>query len=123
MEFSNKELIWNRAALESGGSSPKNGDKALADLLLFHGLAMNGGVEHAIDVISINEFGAALNGFRFFELSEVASVLEKATGASDSTLDKIDEMYNQMTPLDDTLYQAFERKFVISQDLFSPVVL
>ncbi|MBC7755400.1 MAG: hypothetical protein H7Z20_01925 [Bdellovibrio sp.] len=123
MEFSNKELIWNPAALESGGSSPKDGDTALADLLLFHGLAMNGGVEHAIDILSLNEFGAALNGFRFFELGEVAAVLENAKGASDSTLDEIDELYNQMIPLDDTLYQVFERKLATSQDLFSPFVL
>ena len=41
------DRVWNRAALEGGGASPGPGDRALASLLLVHGLVINGGVHHA----------------------------------------------------------------------------
>lgn len=31
------DLVWNRAALEKGGTSPGAGDRALADMLGFTG--------------------------------------------------------------------------------------
>jgi hypothetical protein len=43
------DLIWNRAALEHGGTAPGIGDRALADVLSFHGLAMNSGVLEAVE--------------------------------------------------------------------------
>jgi hypothetical protein len=41
--------VWNRAALDGGGPKPRDGDRALADLLLAHGLIMNGGLGHALE--------------------------------------------------------------------------
>lgn len=46
--LSMRDLVWNRACLGSEDSL-KVGDVALAALLAFHGLAMNGGVLHETD--------------------------------------------------------------------------
>ena len=52
MQLSLADQIWNRAALESGGPAAREGDRALAALLLAHGMVMNGGVGHALEVLS-----------------------------------------------------------------------
>ena len=69
MALSRDGLIWNRAVLDAGGSTPGLGDTALAGLMLFHGLAMNGGIEHALEILSPAEFDAAIAGFRYFDLA------------------------------------------------------
>jgi hypothetical protein len=68
--------VWNRAALTAGGPVPCEGDRALADLLFAHGLVMNGGVDHLVEVASVERIAAAVRGFRFYGLDEVASLLE-----------------------------------------------
>ena len=69
------DRIWNRAT-QGGGDEPREGDAALSAALAFHGLAMNGGVLHAFDVLSPEELGRARDGFAWLELSEVAQFLE-----------------------------------------------
>ena len=39
MNQSDADKVWNRAAMQGGGDSPGPGDRALASLLLLHGLA------------------------------------------------------------------------------------
>src|SRR3546814_13999228 len=73
-----QDQIWNRAALEVGGTNPREGDKALASLLLLHGMAMNGGIDHAVEVLTPLEFSAALAGFRYFGLVRIAELLERS---------------------------------------------
>lgn len=69
------DLIWNRAALEKGGTSPGVGDHALADLLAFHGLAMNGGVLDAIERTSPEGQARIGVAFRWFGLESVDHLL------------------------------------------------
>jgi hypothetical protein len=45
------DLIWNRAALERGGAAPGVADRALADVLAFHGLVMSCGVLDALEQV------------------------------------------------------------------------
>lgn len=70
--------VWNRAALHSGGPSPREGDLALSSLLRVHGLVMNGGVVHAVEVATEAELRASCAGFRYLGLPEVAELLEIA---------------------------------------------
>ena len=42
--------IWNRALADYGLAGPALGDRALAAMLLAHGLVMNGGVLHAVEI-------------------------------------------------------------------------
>ncbi len=70
--------VWNRAAMHSGGSSPREGDRALSAVLRVHGLVMNGGVFHALEVVSEAELRASCAGFGYFGFAEVADLLEAA---------------------------------------------
>jgi hypothetical protein len=78
MNQSTADQVWNRAAIEGGGDSPGPGDRALASLLLLHGLAMNGGVHHAIECLSPEELSAAIDGFSYFGFEELAEWLNNA---------------------------------------------
>jgi hypothetical protein len=66
MGMTEANRVWNRAALEEGGRAPREGDRALAALLLAHGMVMNGGVQHATEALSADEMAAAAAGFRYF---------------------------------------------------------
>ena len=61
MKMTSADRVWNRAALEAGGDSPGLGDRALASLLLVHGLVMNGGVHRAIECVEPAELVAAVD--------------------------------------------------------------
>jgi hypothetical protein len=117
MTLAVEDMIWNRAALESGGRSPKEGDAALAAALAAHGLVMNGGVHHAIDVLSPAELHAAVEGFRFFSLSNVAELLELAEG-----LDEVaaNGRYWDAIPDDSILQDRFRAVYRSSPAAFSP---
>jgi hypothetical protein len=93
MKLTEADQIWNRAALESGGRAPLEGDRSLADLLLAHGLVMNGGVEHMIQAVTSAELSAAIKGFRYFGLDEIALLLENSVNASESQLERADSDY------------------------------
>jgi hypothetical protein len=113
--------IWNRAALELGGSSPAVGDLALGALLLVHGAIMNGGVNHAFDCLDSTGIGAAIDGFRYFGLHDVAALLERALKADVEERERMDAEYGRLIPDDDTLVQAFEEMFKRSPERFSPL--
>ena len=65
----------DRAALEQGGSSPGAGDRALADVLAFHGLAMSGGVLDAIERTSAADLARIGAAFPWFGLEAVDDLL------------------------------------------------
>ena len=121
MELSQTDLIWNRAALESGGEAARAGDRALADLLLAHGMVMNGGVGHAVEVLSLEEFLAALSGFRFFGFDEVALLLEGALRASEQDHELADQSYERLIPDDQVLVKRFESYYRHSPEAFAPI--
>jgi len=81
MELSITAKVWNRAALESGGEAPVERDRAFAALLAVHGMAMNRGLEHALEVLDVHEWVAGIVGFRYLGLTEAVSVLGAATSA------------------------------------------
>lgn len=108
------DLIWNRAC----GESPLRvlvGDRALADLLQAHGLAMNGGVFHAIDCLTATELSDAKAGYRFFGLDSVAEMLSrakeilKADDDLDSYESQLDREYMDIIPDDSFLVELFEK--------------
>ena len=72
------DLIWNRA-LEKGGTAPGAGDRALADMLAFHGLAMNGCVLDAIERTSAEDQARIGVAFRWFGLESLAVRLPSDT--------------------------------------------
>lgn len=121
MKLSRQDHIWNRAAMDAGGPAPREGDSALAALLLLHGMAMNGGLDHAIEVLGSGDYTLALNGFRYFGLDQAAAVLEQARGATEHQLEKLDAEYGAVVPSDSTLVHAFQVKLLSSPEAFAPV--
>ena len=125
LAMSPADRIWNRAALERGGPSPRAGDRALAALLLVHGLVMNGGVLHAIEHLSSREVNEALDGFRFFDLHGPAEVLAQAlatdvAACSDETELALDAVYGSQVPNDDTIVKCFEAHFRVHPESYAP---
>lgn len=82
-ELTETDLIWNRAC-EGGGSNPRRGDRALAALIRAHGLAMNGGVLHAVECLSKPELLDAESGYRFFGFGSVADLIRRARQFSEA---------------------------------------
>ena len=115
MSASIADQVWNRAALESGGASPQAGDRALAALLLVHGLVMNGGVHHALECVQPSELNAAVEGFSFFGLDDVAAFFHQSAidpmlyAWTDENEVEANRRYAQMIPDESHLVSRFER--------------
>ena len=120
------DMIWNRAC----GEDPLRalpGDRALADLLRAHGLAMNGGVLHAVECLTGGELSDAEAGFRFYGLDGVASLLARARGVFETADDlgsheqQLDGEYAQMIPSDGSLVERFEKRLRSNPSDFAPL--
>ncbi|MDH5821965.1 hypothetical protein QFW77_03015, partial [Luteimonas sp. RD2P54] len=120
VKLSRQDQIWNRACLESGGPSPAAGNKALASLLLAHGLAMNGGVVHALECLSQPEVDSAVAGFNYFGLAEAARVFQQPPDDTDETEERLNQLYWVAVPSDETLAHAFRVKLLASPEAFAP---
>jgi hypothetical protein len=114
MNTTSSNGIWNRAALEAGGDSPRPGDRALASLLLVHGLVMNGGVHHALEGITPEELLAATDGYEFFGFYDVAAFFRGASedpmlsNWTDDTEVAANRRYAERVPDDSCLVARFE---------------
>ena len=121
------DRVWNRAALEAGGDSPGAGDRALASLLLVHGLIMNGGVHHAIGCIESAELIAAAEGYAYFGFDDVAAFLRTSldpvlSSWTDGTEVAANGRYAEMVPNDSDLVVRFHEVFRERAGEFRPVV-
>jgi len=122
------DKVWNRAVMEAGGDSPGPGDRALASLLLVHGLVMNGGVHHAIECIEPAELLAAAEGYAYFGFEDVAAFLRGAaqdpvlSGWTDDTEVAANSRYAEMVPDDLRLVARFREVFRERAEQFAPLV-
>ena len=120
------DQIWNRAAMDDGGSDPSPGDAALACLLYAHGLIMNGGVLHAIELMTRDELDSAVAGYRFFDFPAASDLLILVRYAleSETITDSDDQMLNaeylRLIPTDETLTQRFEKHYATNPSVYSP---
>lgn len=119
--------VWNRAVTEGGCPSPRAGDLALAELLRAHGLAMNGGVLHACELLTPDELAAAQRGYQFFGLPQAATLLGKAKVTLDKGVDlgtherKLDSEYSGYIPSDSAFVSRFQETFSRDPGEFSPL--
>lgn len=132
-----RERIWNRACEASETDAElRAGDRALAAVLLAHGMVMNGGVLHALQGMSPSERREAAAGYRFLALPTLAELFEMQVPEDDldededhdgaeSELDRLETMLNQKywaTAADDrALWSAFEKKLAHEPGLFAPL--
>ena len=112
--------IWNRAAIELGGPNPGIGDRALAAALLAHSAVMNGGVAHAIELLSQEEFAAAISGFHYLGLPAAAQALSVPSTSTEQAIDIADRDYWRAVPSDDTLLHAFRINLLSNPDAYAP---
>ena len=120
MKVSRQDLIWNRACLEAGGKEPAEGDRALASLLVAHGLIMNGGVVYALDCLGASELTDAIEGFKYFGLSEASAAISQVPDDSEETEEQLNQMYWSEVPSDEMLVHAFQVKLLASPEAFAP---
>jgi len=120
MVLKERDLVWNRAALASVGKTPRKGDRALADLLRAHGMVMNGGVDHLLEVLSTAELQAAARGYRFFGFNDVASVLATVMASRGGDLDEATRRYSFLVPTDGVIVERFHAVLESSPDTFAP---
>lgn len=126
--------IWNRACVAVVGEPParaRDGDRALAALLLAHSLIMNGGVVPTVSALTEAQLDAACEGFRFFELGAAADVLRYAAtrladeagddGALEALAEPLDAAYAAVAPDDEPIARAFEDHLRNAPDDFAPL--
>ena len=115
--------IWNRAACESGGSAPRAGDAALAAMLTAHGLVMNGGVFHAVELLGTDALQRSCAGYVFFGFEALAAVLLAAGSAeqNEEAESEADHAYWAHAPNDGVLYERFLKDFVSNPDQYAPM--
>jgi hypothetical protein len=73
------DAIWNRACSELPDDA-RPGDRALRDALAFHGFLMNGGMDHALDVVGHDAERAAA-GWDHLGCRRGAEIIRKALAA------------------------------------------
>ena len=118
-------VVWDRACVGDPNRFELPGDRALASMLRMHGLIMNGGLHHALDVLTDEELAAALAGFKYFEIEAVLEIIEKVLADpslrewSDINERTVNELYFSVSADDELLVEAFDKRYAISPDDFT----
>jgi hypothetical protein len=117
-----KLRVWHRAAVDSGGPTPREGDKALAAVLEAHGYVMNGGVFHAVECLGPERLRLCCEGYIYFGLREIASVFEAAAEAeeTDETEDVFNSAYGAHAQDDQVIVERFERDITAHPERYAP---
>ncbi|MBN2384609.1 hypothetical protein JXQ70_17180 [bacterium] len=126
MNLTEADRIWNRAC----GQDPlrtHSGDRALADLLVAHGLTMNGGVLHAVECLTEDEMLDVEAGYRFYGLDQVAAIFTHARRLVDTDEDlddyeaTLDQEYADIIPDDTSLIKRFEKHLKENPSEYAPL--
>lgn len=73
-----------------------------------HGCVMSGGVGFAEDALAPEDFDAAADAGRYFDLSELAAVMLRVSGSNPESDDELQAVYDRLVPDDQVLADAFE---------------
>ena len=109
--MSDADAVWNRACFAAPGDLDRIGDRALAAALRAHSELMSGGMDKAVcDSLTSEEVTAAVQGFRFLGLENLAAIFEEAytVREDEAQLDRLEEAYHALVPQDQVLVDAFE---------------
>lgn len=115
------DLVWNRAC---GGTEQnlRDGDRALAALLLVHGYIMNGGVGHAVTDLPADELDAGIRGYEFFGLYDLVSIIKQypPNEGDEDACRHCDRYYSELGD-DRVITEHFERLYSSHPELFAPL--
>src|SRR5512132_2242295 len=120
-ELTVADRVRNRATERKGQGKP--GDAALSALLMAHGLVMNGGVLHCVEILSEEELRDAIAGYQYFGI-EVNQLFQRAKAAPQDEQDELeselDQQYEEIAE-DGLLVAAFEAHFAEHPDAYAPI--
>ncbi len=126
------DLVWNRAC-DPSAPFPHPGDAALAAVLLCHGMAMNGGLLHAVEGLEPDQRARAVAGYRYLGLDAAALAVEEvareAAGLDGDDVEAAERLeaeagrrYDEALPeWDDTIERAFRAHLARHPDACAPV--
>ena len=84
-------------------------------------MIMSGGLDHALDVLTPEDFASAADGFRYLQLNDVAELVEQAKGApSDHLAEELDARYSAVIPQDHVISDRLEALLQQRPDDFAP---
>jgi hypothetical protein len=95
----------------------REGDLALAALLLVDGYINNGGVGHAFDLTS-EELAEGIKGYEFFGLHEMAAVIRPHRGEEEAEYNK---RYYEFTRGDNLIVKRFQQMFREHPERFAAI--
>jgi hypothetical protein len=88
-----------------------------------HGMVMNGGVLHCVEILSEEELRDAIAGYQYFGI-EVDQLFQRAKAATQDEQDELeselDEQYEQIAE-DGLLVAAFEAHFAEHPHAYAPI--
>ena len=126
------DLVWNRAC-DPFAPFTHGGDRALAALLLCHGMAMNGGLLHACQGLDPDQRDRAVAGYRLFGLVAAAGAVDdiarRAAALSEDDPEAGDRLeaeanrrYDAALPeWDETIDAAFREYLAAHPEAFAPL--
>ncbi len=100
------------------------GDIALARMLGMHNLIMNGGVHHALDMLSPDEVEAAIAGFVYFDVQPALAAVTTVLNTphlrewTDANEAKANALYYTQVPDDELLVTAFDKRYLATPEEF-----
>src|SRR5438874_1312518 len=106
-ELTDADRVWNRAC-DREGDDVREGDRALAALLLVDGYIKNGGVGHAFD-LTPQELAEGIEGYKFFGLDELAAIIKPHGGEEEAEYNK--RYYRFTSGRDNRIRANFEEMF------------
>lgn len=119
--------IWNRAC-KTGVPASTPGDSALESMIVFHSVAVNGGVLHAIEHFTPEKLEKVKDGYRYFGIVSIPDLISFAQasiqeGEDLEALEEVlDDRYSAKIPDDATLSQAFEVHYQRCPESYAPLV-
>jgi len=119
--------IWNRACLPESEGLGAIGDRRLWSVIRVHSIAMNGGLDHAVDHCTHDQVRDAAAGFLYLGMDAVAELLTDVQALNDrdawdeSRAAEDDDRYNDLIPRDDVIIRAFEAKLASAPSDFVPL--
>jgi hypothetical protein len=118
--------IWNRAC-KAGVPASTPGDSALESMIVFHSVAMNGSVLHAIEHFTSEKLEKVKDGYRYFGIGSVPDLISFAQASIhegedlEALEEELDDRYSAEIPDDTTLVQAFEVHYQRSPERYALV--
>jgi len=91
-------------------------------MVAMHGMIMNGGVDHALEVFSSAKLAAGIGGYQYFGLLEVAAMLQQAVSSPPTDWEAVNRKYGRLVPNDQSLVAVFEARLLTSPESFSPLL-